>query len=61
MYKFRIVVRYEDEETYQDLVQLARDFQLSFAHVAERGEFILFINEVTVLVDVAMRIHDTIE
>lgn len=61
MYKFRIVIRYEDEETYQDLVQLARDFNLSFAHVSERGEFILFINDVVILVNVAMRIHDTIE
>lgn len=61
MYKFRIIIRYEDEETYQDLIELARKLQLSFANNADREEIIIFLNDTNTLVSLAQCIHERIE
>lgn len=63
MYKFRLIVAYDDgdEQTYQDLIQLAAKHKLSYANNAERSEFILFITDIHALVTLTEAIYQLFE
>lgn len=56
LYKFRLVIRYNDEETYKDLLTIAEKYHLSCANNVEKEQFIMFINDVDILVLVAQDI-----
>lgn len=61
MYKFKLAVNYDDEAAYDDLIQIAKRNNVSFAHKHESRTIIFYINESAILTLIVRDIQINVE